>query len=231
MLEDSGSGAPRLLLFDGREHRLASAHRALASLGVVVASPDDDEEGIEPSAEDVIAVVVSDSQADNHDLSRVERIVTRLREVNDVPVLVLAATVDDDLLLQEYRPGGNSRCSRPVALDFAERVRALLRSESSDIVAFGALEIDRRGRSVRVDSELINLTPREFDLLDFLASSPRRAFGREELLKAVWLSSAQWQSPATVTEHMRRLRLKLEPDPGRPRWLVTVRSVGYRFEA
>jgi two-component system phosphate regulon response regulator PhoB len=73
-------------------------------------------------------------------------------------------------------------------------------------------------------------TAKEFDLLAFLAASPRQVFTREELLRQVWSSSSEWQDPATVTEHVRRLRLKIEAEPDRPRWIVTVRGVGYRFD-
>jgi DNA-binding response OmpR family regulator len=63
-----------------------------------------------------------------------------------------------------------------------------------------------------------------------LVSSPRRVFSRDDLLKEVWGSSLDWQDPATVTEHVRRLRRKIEEDPEQPRWIQTVRGVGYRFE-
>jgi DNA-binding response OmpR family regulator len=55
-------------------------------------------------------------------------------------------------------------------------------------------------------------------------------FSREQLLRQVWDSSVEWQDDATVTEHVRRVRRKIEADPDQPRWLVTVRGVGYRFE-
>ena len=74
------------------------------------------------------------------------------------------------------------------------------------------------------------LTAKEFDLLAFLAGSPRQVFTREQLLRQVWESSSDWQSDATITEHVRRLRRKIEPDPDNPRWITTVRGVGYRFE-
>ncbi len=83
---------------------------------------------------------------------------------------------------------------------------------------------------MKLDGELVELTAREFDLLFFLASSPRQVFDRQQLLTQVWQSSADWQDPATVTEHVRRIRRKIESDPDRPRWLKTVRGVGYRFE-
>ena len=74
------------------------------------------------------------------------------------------------------------------------------------------------------------LTAKEFDLLAFLAASPRQVFDREQLLSQVWSSSTEWQDPATVTEHVRRIRRKIEADPDNPRWVCTVRGVGYRFE-
>jgi DNA-binding response OmpR family regulator len=85
-------------------------------------------------------------------------------------------------------------------------------------------------REVRVDGKLVETTPLEFDLLARLVGSPRRVFSRVELLELVWGSSGARQSPATVTEHIRRLRLKLETDRENPRWLRTVHGVGYRFD-
>ena len=70
-----------------------------------------------------------------------------------------------------------------------------------------------------------------FDLLAFLGANPGRVVSRDELLETVWQSSSDWQDPATVTVHMRRLRQKLEHDPSDPRHLLTVYGVGYRFEA
>jgi DNA-binding response OmpR family regulator len=66
-------------------------------------------------------------------------------------------------------------------------------------------------------------------LLTFLASSPGRAFSREELRKRVWRSTAQWQARSTMTEHVRRARQTIEPRPHAPRWITTVRDIGYRF--
>ena len=96
---------------------------------------------------------------------------------------------------------------------------------------FGDLTIDTTSREVRVGGQLIETTMKEFDLLSFLASSPRQVFSREQLLDHVWGSSSAWQDDGTVTEHVRRIRQKLEAAAGpRDRWIRTVRGVGYRFE-
>ena len=97
-------------------------------------------------------------------------------------------------------------------------------------VGAGALAIDLDTREVTVKGQLADTTAKEFDLLAFLAASPRQVFSRQQLLEHVWASSSEWQSDATVTEHVRRLRKKIEEDPDRPRWVTTVRGVGYRFE-
>jgi DNA-binding response OmpR family regulator len=95
---------------------------------------------------------------------------------------------------------------------------------------FPGLSIDTSTREVRVDGGLVELTGREFGLLAYLAATPRHVFSRDELLRHVWLSQADWQSVKTVNEHVRRIRYKIEPDPTKPRWITTVAGVGYRFE-
>ena len=76
----------------------------------------------------------------------------------------------------------------------------------------------------------MELAAKEFELLAYFLDHPRRACTREELLASVWSSQAGWQTPATVTEHVYRLRQKIENDPSRPQRLCTVRAVGYRWE-
>jgi DNA-binding response OmpR family regulator len=83
---------------------------------------------------------------------------------------------------------------------------------------------------VSVEGSRTDLTAKEFDLLVFLASHPKQVFSRGQLLEEVWDSSADFQDPATITVHIRRLRQKIERNPQNPRWLATVWGVGYRFE-
>jgi DNA-binding response OmpR family regulator len=80
-----------------------------------------------------------------------------------------------------------------------------------------------------VNGKALELTAREFDLLAFLVAHARQVFSRGELLERVWGSSAEWQDPATVTVHVRRIRQKMETDLQNPRWIQTVWGVGYRL--
>jgi two-component system alkaline phosphatase synthesis response regulator PhoP len=113
------------------------------------------------------------------------------------------------------------------------RVRSVLRRsrgpQSAVTIAFDDLELDLATREVTARGEQIELRRREFDLLAFLCASPRQVFTREQLLRQVWDSEPEWQGIGTVSEHVHRLRAKIELDPARPRHIVTVRGVGYRF--
>lgn len=91
------------------------------------------------------------------------------------------------------------------------------------------LEVRPAERVVLLDGRPVDLTRREFDVLAYLAARPRQVVTREELLTQVWGSQIDWQDPATVTEHIRRLRRKLEPGHETTEWVTTVRGVGYRF--
>ena len=95
-------------------------------------------------------------------------------------------------------------------------------------LSFGSLVIDPDTRDVLLDGVLLSFTPKEFDVLAFLACSPRRVYSKSQLLRDVWGSSPDWQDDTTVGEHMHRIRRKLDPDD-RERWVETIRGVGYRF--
>ena len=117
--------------------------------------------------------------------------------------------------------------------ELTARVLAVRRRQDvgkDTLLQHGGIGIDLASRKVTVDDVAVMLTPKEFDLLAFLAARPRHVFSRDELLRAVWQSAADWQQPSTVTEHIGRLRAKIEHDPRHPRLLHTVRGVGYRFD-
>ncbi len=97
-------------------------------------------------------------------------------------------------------------------------------------LSFDGLEIDEARRVVSVEGTAVDFTAKEFDLLSFLAARSPQVFSRGHLLEHVWGSSPEWQDPATITVHIRRIRQKIEKDPQNPRWVKTVWGVGYRFE-
>jgi DNA-binding response OmpR family regulator len=144
-----------------------------------------------------------------------------VRRASDIPVVIVSGRAEEGDRLQGLRLGADDYLVKPFSpRELGERVRAVLRRSNPT----------SRTESLMFDGIEINLSAREFTLLVFLASSPRRVYSRAELLRAVWGSDAGWQTPATVTEHVRRLRRKLEPSGGGKNWIVTVRGAGYRFE-
>jgi two-component system phosphate regulon response regulator PhoB len=164
-------------------------------------------------------------------------VLSAVRKRGQLPVIVLSGRRMEEDRIAGLELGADDYVVKPFsARELAARIRTVLRrSEHLDDAAVGEvivhddLVIDRSSREVIVAGTSVDLTKREFDLLAFLASHPRRVFSRQELLTEVWGSSEDWQVPATVTEHVRRVRLKLEADPANPRWIHNVRGVGYRF--
>ncbi|MDA8268341.1 MAG: response regulator transcription factor [Actinomycetota bacterium] len=163
-----------------------------------------------------------------------EEVLARLRRDGALPVIVLTGRSEERERVRVLDLGADDYLVKPFSLPELEaRIRAVLRrgqpAPPSSRIERGDLVIDRTAHRVELFDRQVDLTPKEFDLLAFLAGAPDQVFTREELLEHVWGSTQDWQDPATVTEHIRRLRLKLESEPSNPRWLHTVRGVGYRF--
>ena len=118
--------------------------------------------------------------------------------------------------------------------ELAARVRTVLRrsngsSPEHETIAFGEIELDGVSHEARRAGAAVQLTAKEFELLWFLASHPRHVFSRDQLMARVWGYEAAVDT-GTVTVHVRRLREKIEADPGRPLHLHTVWGVGYRLD-
>jgi DNA-binding response OmpR family regulator len=162
-------------------------------------------------------------------------VLRELRVGGTTPVIVLSARGEEDDRIRGLTLGADDYVVKPFSpRELAVRVASVLRrSRPTDATApltVGQLTIDPATREVTRDGQVVDLTRRQFDLLVHLTSHPRQVFTRAQLLEAVWDSSPDWQDPATVTVHVGHLRHKLETDPTRPRHLITVRGVGYRFD-
>jgi DNA-binding response OmpR family regulator len=151
-----------------------------------------------------------------------------------VPVIVLSGRSDEADRIIGLELGADDYVVKPFSpRELVARVRSVLRRSGTTSnpakLTFPDLVLDLTTREVRVRDEPVDLRRREFDLLAFLCASPRQVFTREQLLRHVWESEPEWQGIGTVSEHVHRLRAKVEVDPARPRRIMTVRGVGYRF--
>ncbi len=161
-------------------------------------------------------------------------VLASIRRRSDVAVLVLTGRVDEHERVQGLDAGADDYVVKPYSLaELAARARALLRRGQSrpavdDRLEFGELVIDLAAARASSNGGRLDLAPKEFTLLAFLAGEEGRTFSREELLHHVWGSTSHWQDPATVTEHVRRVRHKLDR-VGYGQCIETVRGFGYRF--
>jgi DNA-binding response OmpR family regulator len=161
----------------------------------------------------------------------------RLRARSAVPIVMLTARDDELDKVLGLELGADDYITKPFSIrEFRSRVKALLRRASApryqprdeDVIEAEGLRIDPARRSVEVDGAAVQLTYVEFELLRTMASRPGRVFSRQALLEALW-GGADYRDPRTIDVHVRHLREKLEPDPREPRYILTVRGVGYRF--
>jgi DNA-binding response OmpR family regulator len=181
----------------------------------------------------------------------------RLRQAAPIPVIMLTAKSDEADRIAGLELGADDYVSKPFSpRELMARIRSVLRrargdpwpqpaavpsavpvsagpvpggsSPSGAVLTAGRISVDLAAHETRLAGRLVALTAKEFDLLVFLMRHPRQAFSREELLEQVW--GYTYGDTSTVTVHIRRLREKVETDPADPRHVVTVWSVGYRFE-
>ena len=157
-----------------------------------------------------------------------------IRARSDLPVILLTARGEEADRIVGLELGADDYVTKPFSpRELAARVRTVLRRASNgeapaQRLSFGEVELEAETREVRRAGVEVRLTAKEFDLLWFLASHPRRVFGRDQLMSRVWGYEAALDT-GTVTVHVRRLREKIEDDPSSPRHLQTVWGVGYRI--
>jgi len=157
-----------------------------------------------------------------------------IRSRSQLPVILLTARGEEADRIVGLELGADDYVTKPFSpRELTARVRTVLRRAAgeqavSERLAFEDLELDAESREVRRGGEELKLTAKEFDLLWFLASHPRKVFSRDQLMRRVWGYESAVDT-GTVTVHIRRLREKIEDLPSTPRRLETVWGVGYRF--
>ena len=159
----------------------------------------------------------------------------QIREFSDVPIIMLTAKGDDmdKILGLEY--GADDYITKPFnILEVKARIKAIIRrtnrdEETKKVMVFGELKLNQEYRRVFVGDREVNVTGREYELLEFLASSPGKTYSREELLETVWGKDFPGDE-RTVDVHIRRLREKLEANPSDPRYVRTKWGEGYYFQ-
>ena len=162
----------------------------------------------------------------------------QIREFSDVPVIMITAKGDDmdKILGLEY--GADDYITKPFnILEVKARIKAIIRrnnknqakEETERIIEKGDLKLELDGRRLFIIEEEVNLTAKEFDLLELLISNPNKVYSRESLLNTVW----GYEYPGdvrTVDVHIRRLREKIESNPSEPKYVHTKWGVGYYFQ-
>ena len=161
-----------------------------------------------------------------------------IRGFSTVPIIMLTARSEDADMLMGFESGADDYVTKPFnILALKARVRALLRRASmsaaqepakTSVLTRGHISVDTERRSAYKNGVAIELTMKEFDLIEFLMKNPGRVYSRENLLDLVWGYDYQGDT-RTVDVHIRRLREKLELDPAHPEYIVTKWGVGYYF--
>jgi len=158
----------------------------------------------------------------------------RVRAMSDVPIIVLSVRGQERSKIEALDAGADDYITKPFSMgELQARVRAALRRAPKatvrEVVDLGDFYIDLASRQVKVRDMEVKLTPKEFDLLTYLAEHPHRVVGHRTLLGAVW-GELNTEQPEYLRVFIGQLRKKIEKNPAEPKYLLTERWVGYRFE-
>ena len=229
----------KILVVEDEKNILEAIKYSMNTEGFEVYGAEDGETGLEMAREILPELVILDVMLPKLDGFEVCRI---LRREMDIPVFMLTAKVEEIDRVVGLEIGADDYITKPFSMrELIARVRNALRrssksglgrdnlSSGNDVIQVGNLKIDLTGHIARISEKLIDLKPREFDLLVMLASNRGRVFTREQILERLWGHDYIGDS-RTVDVHIRWIREKIEEDPSTPKKIVTIRGVGYRFD-
>lgn len=227
--------AKKVLVVDDEKLIVKGIRFSLEQDGMEVDCAYDGEEALEAAKKKEYDVVLLDVMLPK--LTGFE-VCQQIREFSSMPIIMLTAKGDDmdKILGLEY--GADDYITKPFnILEVKARIKAIIRrtnkinggNDNSKIITFGTMKIDTDNRRAYIDGKEVNLTAKEFDLLELLVNNPNKVYSRDNLLNIVW----GYDYPGdvrTVDVHIRRLREKIESNPSEPKYIHTKWGVGYFFQ-
>lgn len=225
----------RVLVVDDEKLIVKGIRFSLEQDGMEVDCAYDGEEALEAAKQKEYDVVLLDVMLPK--LTGFE-VCQQIREFSSMPIIMLTAKGDDmdKILGLEY--GADDYITKPFnILEVKARIKAIMRrngkkpggEETSKVIEFGDLKVDCESRRVYIENKEVNLTAKEFDVLELLMLNPNKVYSRDSLLNTVW----GYDYPGdvrTVDVHIRRLREKIESNPSEPKYIHTKWGVGYFFQ-
>jgi phosphate regulon transcriptional regulator PhoB len=226
----------KVLVVDDEQPILEAVSYSLKKEGYEVLTAGDAEQGIELARSrkpDIVLLDVMLPSASGFDVCRL------LRKEGNIPIILLTARAEESDRVIGLELGADDYVTKPFSMrELLARVKSVLRrtgaaledatQRGAAVVEVAGIRIDPSRYEVTVAERAVELTPREFDLLHFLATHPGQVFSRQTLLDRVWGRDA-FVEDRTVDVHVRWLREKVEEDPSQPRRILTVRGVGYKL--
>ena len=224
----------RVLVVDDEKLIVKGIRFSLEQDGMEVDAAYDGEEALKLIRENHYDMILLDVMLPKYDGFEVCQ---RVREFSDVPVIMLTAKGDDMNKILGLEYGEDDYIIKPFnILEVKARIKAIMRrvgkrdadGENPKVLVKGDMKIDCESRRVTIGEKEVNLTAKEFDLLELLAMNPNKVYSRENLLNIVW--GYEYPGDArTVDVHIRRLREKVEANPSDPKYVYTKWGVGYYF--
>ena len=224
----------RVLVVDDEKLIVKGIRFSLEQDGYDVDCAYDGEEALKLAKENVYDIILLDVMLPKYDGFEVCQ---QIREYSDVPIIMLTSKGDDMDKILGLDYGADDYITKPFnILEVKARIKAIMRriskqnkdQENEKVIVKGEMKIDCESRRVVIAGKEINLTAKEFDLLELLAMNPNKVYSRENLLNIVW--GYEYPGDArTVDVHIRRLREKIETNPSDPKYVYTKWGVGYYF--
>ena len=223
----------KILVVDDEELLVKGIRFNLQNDGYEVVTGANGREAVELARDPEVRLIILDIMMPEIDGLQACRLI---REFSDVPVIMLTARTQDMDKLLGFEHGADDYLTKPFnILELKARIRALLRRSGGyetkrDRITVGTITDDTRERNVYKNGAAVDLTAREFDVVELLIRNPNRVYSRENLLDLIW--GYEYRSDIrTVDVHIRRIREKLETVPASPEYIMTKWGVGYYFKA